>query len=269
MDSLIPRLITPLFLLFALLFPSGAIASVNQTGSGITQRYWDCCKPDCSWPAKASVNQPVAICDNKNNPLTDFNTGSSCGGGETYPCADQLPWAVNDTFSYGYAGLFLMDHASDAWCCACYELTFTSGDVKGQKMVVQAHNSGFDLTTANRFSLAVPGGNTSYANACSKQYGVEESVFGVENKGVESRKDCDALPEALREGCYWRFDWFKNADRPDVDYKRVPCPETLTSRTGCIRDDEAQLTGSTAPIVTALYSTSIFAALSAIMFNIL
>lgn len=156
MDSLTPRLITPLLLLLsALLFPSGATASVNQTGSAITEKYYDCCKSDCSWPAKASVNNPVAICDNNDNPLTDFNTGSSCGGGDTYPCPDQVPWAVNDTFAYGYAGVFLMDHASDAWCCACYELTFTSTSVKGQKMVVQAHNSLFDLKTSNKFTFNV------------------------------------------------------------------------------------------------------------------
>ena len=154
MENLIPRLAAPLLLLSALI-PSGALASVNVTGQAITEKYWDCCKPDCSWEAKADVNQPVAVCDNNNDPLADFNSGSSCGGGDAYPCADQTPWAVNDTFSYGYAGVFLMDHASDAWCCACYELTFTSGAVEGQKMIVQAHNSGFDLLTSNRFTFAV------------------------------------------------------------------------------------------------------------------
>jgi hypothetical protein len=233
MDSLVPRLIAPLLLLSSFL-PSGASASVNQTGQAITEKYWDCCKPDCSWLAKASVNQPVAVCDNNNNPLTDYNSGSSCGGGDTYPCSDQVPWAVNDTFAYGYAGVFLMDHASDAWCCACYELNFTSGPVEGQKMIVQAHNSGFDLLTKNRFSFAVgaiesfvlvlmyieqfvpqvPGGNTSYSNTCAKQYGVPGSVFGKENEGLSSRDQCEALPEIIRDGCYWQFDWFKNADGP-------------------------------------------------------
>jgi hypothetical protein len=154
MANLIRRLTAPLLLLSTTI-PSGAVASVNVTGTAITQYYWDCCKSDCSWEAKADVNQPVAVCDNKNNLLTDFQSGSSCGGGDSYQCADQQPWAVNDTFSYGYAGVFLMDHASDAWCCACYELTFKNAPVEGKKMVVQAHNSGFDVLTADRFSLAV------------------------------------------------------------------------------------------------------------------
>lgn len=53
-----------------------------------------------------------------------------------------------------------------------------------------------------------------------------------------------------------------------IEFKRVPCPEVLTNRTGCIRDDEGQLTGeSAAPTLTTLYSTSILTALGAIMFN--
>lgn len=152
----IPRLITtPLLFLSTVLLLSRADASVNQTGQAITEKYFDCCKSDCSWPAKAEVNQPVAVCDNDNNPLKEFNSGSSCGGGETFPCSDQIPWAVNDTFAYGFAGVFLMGHASDAWCCACYEITFKNGPVKGQKMVVQAHNSGFDHHGSNRFSFSV------------------------------------------------------------------------------------------------------------------
>lgn len=63
--------------------------------------------------------------------------------------------------------------------------------------------------------LQVPGGNTSYANACAKQFDVPGSVFGEKNEGVSSRDDCDNLPKNLREGCRWQFDWFKNADRPE------------------------------------------------------
>jgi hypothetical protein len=132
--------------------------------------------------------------------------------------------------------MFLEGHASNSWCCSCYELVFTSGVVKGKRMIVQAHNSGFDMLTANRFGLAVclfvllhpdscsqldadfpqiPGGNTSFAGACARQYGVNNSVFGEENNGVSSIDDCDQLPEILKPGCRWRFEWFQNADRPE------------------------------------------------------
>ena len=40
------------------------------------------------------------------------------------------------------------------WCCACYELTFTSGAVSGKKFIVQATNTGGDLGQ-NHFDLAV------------------------------------------------------------------------------------------------------------------
>jgi hypothetical protein len=208
-------------------------AQNTVSGSGRAERYWDCCKPDCSWVEHSPSNQPSAICDAGNNHLTDFTERSSCGGGGAYACANQSPWALNDTFSYGYAGVFLIGHAQPAWCCACYELTFDSGKLEGKRMIVQAHNSGFDLLTVNRFALAVsikgrtgwrmykllisrqiPGGNTSYNGACAKQYGVPNSVFGVDGKGVQSLDDCENLPEVLQPGCRWRFGWFEDESYP-------------------------------------------------------
>jgi hypothetical protein len=149
----------PLLLLLKLLallvFPTACLAQNTRAGVGVAERYWDCCKPDCTWAARADFNQPVRVCDIEDKPLSNDNLPSGCGGGPSYACSNQSPWAVNSTFSYGYAGVFLIGRAADSWCCSCYELTFTSGRVAGKKMVVQAHNSGFDLLTANRFALAV------------------------------------------------------------------------------------------------------------------
>jgi len=69
-------------------------------------------------------------------------------------CSNQSPWAVSDSLSYGYAATTISGGKESTWCCACYELTFTSGAVKGKKMVVQATNTGGDLG-ANQFDLAV------------------------------------------------------------------------------------------------------------------
>ncbi|PGG95231.1 hypothetical protein AJ79_10172 [Helicocarpus griseus UAMH5409] len=203
-------------LILPLLLLASPTLSQNEalSGSGVAERYWDCCKPDCSWPAKAAFNKPVATCNKRNEVLSDFSLGSACGGAEAYACADQLPWAVNDTFAYGFAGAFITQHASDFWCCACYELTFTSERLKGKKMVVQANNAAFDVTQVNRFPLAIPGGNTSYAGACARQYDVPNEVFGVDNRGIGSREGCDRLPESLRDGCRWRFDWFEDEPTP-------------------------------------------------------
>lgn len=42
---------------------STTISSDNENGqSGVTTRYWDCCKPSCGWSGKALVTNPVDTC---------------------------------------------------------------------------------------------------------------------------------------------------------------------------------------------------------------
>ncbi|KFZ24263.1 hypothetical protein V502_01255 [Pseudogymnoascus sp. VKM F-4520 (FW-2644)] len=225
-------------ILSLLLFPSLTSAAYPTEGVAVTDRYWDCCKPSCAWKGKASFDSPVFSCDSNNNHFSDFDAGTGCNGGTAFLCADQSPWAVNDTFSYGFVGASLAGYVEDAWCGACYQLDFTSGDVKGKRMVVQAHNTGYDVHDANRFALAIPGGNTSYAGACALQYGVSDAVFGEKNVGLSTASQCDKLPKALQAPCHWRFDWFQDADRPTANFTRVPCPVELTNRTGTTRDDD-------------------------------
>ena len=117
----------------------------------------DCCKPSCAWPGKtalASGSNPVTICDVSNNPLADYNAASGCGGGTAYQCSNESPWAVTDDVAYGYAAVNIAGGSEDSWCCACYELTFTSGPVAGKKMIVQATNTGGDLGS-NQFDISV------------------------------------------------------------------------------------------------------------------
>lgn len=130
-----------------------------------------------------------------------------------------------------------------AWCCACYQLDFTSDPLRGKTMIIQATNTAFDIQTTNRFSLAIPGGNVTAENACAQQFGVQQSVFGQTNQGVSKKEDCDKLPDSLKAGCYWRFDWFKDATFPTANFKRVVCPAVLTNRTGCVRTDDRVLSG--------------------------
>ena len=65
-------------------------------------------------------------------------------------CSDQSPWAVTDDLAYGFAAV----STGNPSCCACYQLTFTSGPIKGKKMVVQATNTGSDVGQT-QFDLAV------------------------------------------------------------------------------------------------------------------
>lgn len=245
----------------------------NVSGEAGTARFWDCCKPSCAWKFKADVNQPVEACAIDGLTRENVEAGTGCNGGKAFQCTDQQPWAVNDTFSYGFAGAYLMEASNeleDAWCCACYQLEFTSDPLLGKTMIVQASNTAYDIHDANWFPLAIPGGNTSSTDGCARQFSVQPSVFGEANAGVNSLADCKRLPEPLREGCEWRFDWFKDASFPSVKFKRVQCPKVLTDKTGCIRKDDnpEQVKTSAAP-TAPLWSSAVFAATAAWAFRLL
>lgn len=131
-------------------------AAQGASGSGQTTRYWDCCKPSCAWTEKTNSGKMIGTCSKSDQPLNDGGaTKSACdAGGSAFMCSNQSPWAVNDTVSYGWAAVKLSGQTETTWCCACYELTFTSGPVSGKKMIVQASNTGGDLGD-NHFDLAV------------------------------------------------------------------------------------------------------------------
>jgi hypothetical protein len=132
-------------------------SAVAVSGTGTTTRYWDCCKPSCAWPGKTTLiagSSPVAVCDVNDNILDDVNAASGCNGGTAFMPSTQSPWAVSDDLAYGYAAVNIAGGSENSWCCACYELTFTSGAVAGKKMIVQATNTGGDLA-GNQFDISV------------------------------------------------------------------------------------------------------------------
>lgn len=163
-----------------------------------------------------------------------MDTKSACDGGTAYMCANQAPWAVSDTLAYGYAAVNLQGKTEADWCCSCYQLTFTSGPIAGKQMIIQAVNTGGDLSS-NQFDLGIPGGGVGIFNGCTAQYGAPTDGWGQRYGGVASRSDCTQLPAALQAGCDFRFDWFEAADNPTVSWKSVGCPSALTANTGCIR----------------------------------
>lgn len=148
-----------LLLVLELFVVLAGCANLNYSGEALTTRYWDCCKPSCGWKEKASVNNPVSSCSADEQPIS-IDAGTGCNGGTAFACSQQQPWAVNDTFSYGFAGVFITKElvgkpTEDEWCCACYQLDFTSEPLIGKSMIVQASNTAYDINTANRFTLAV------------------------------------------------------------------------------------------------------------------
>ncbi|ORX66085.1 hypothetical protein BCR32DRAFT_226002 [Anaeromyces robustus] len=201
---------------------------------GNTTRYWDCCKPSCSWPEKALVSQPVQQCKKDGiTPITNFNAKSGCEGGESFMCLNQQPWAVSEVLSYGYAAASIAGLTEADWCCRCYALTFTTGPAKGKQIVVQVTNTGGDLGE-NHFDLQIPGGGVGIFNGCSTQFNTDTDGWGERYGGIGKRSDCEMLPEEIRQACYWRFDWFLGSDNPEMVFDEVECPIELTQNTGCI-----------------------------------
>ncbi|KAI1331041.1 RlpA-like double-psi beta-barrel-protein domain-containing protein-containing protein [Xylariaceae sp. FL0255] len=161
-------------------------------------------------------------------------------------CSDQSPWAIDENTAYGWAAVNIAGETEMTWCCACYELTFTSGPVSGKKLIVQASNTGDDLST-NQFDLAIPGGGVGQFNACTDEWGAPPEGWGQQYGGISSRSDCDSFPDALEAGCYWRFDWFEGANNPDVTFQQVACPAALVAKSGCSRNNDSINESPTGP----------------------
>jgi len=214
---------------FIVLFLLPCVLAINH---GVTTRYWDCCKPSCSWSNKARVTRPVLTCAKDNKPLADPNLRSGCDGGPAFACGNQSPFAINSTFSYGFAAVAINGKTEYQTCCACYELVFTSPPVKGKRMIVQATNIGYDLGN-NHFDIAIPGGGQGIFQGCNSQY--NGFVGGQRYGGVSNVKECYKLPVVMRQGCLWRFTWFQNADNPKITFKSIMCPRVLTDITKCRR----------------------------------
>jgi len=208
----------------------------GQTGK--TTRYWDCCLASCSWQENtkdAGAKGVVRSC--KIDGMTSFTdlsnlwqVKSGCNGGSVYMCNDQQPWAINENVAYGFV-------ASHEKCCTCQRLKFTSGPVAGKQMIVQTTNTGGDLSQ-NHFDIQMPGGGIGIFDGCTSQFGGSHN-WGERYGGIKSASECANLPGVLKQGCEWRFNWFKNADNPSVVFERVQCPKELTDITGCVPGDDA------------------------------
>jgi len=228
-----------------------------------TTGYWDCCKPSCSWPNKGSVNQPALACDAEGRKLTDANEPSVCDGGTAASCADNRPFVVAPRLSMGFAAIAVSGShglTGDTNCGQCFELKFVDKkhsngnwggsypDLVGKSMVVQVTNIGYDVNGDHSFDLQIPGaGQGLFTNGCTAQFnGYSSGDFDCDNNygGCFEKSGCDRLPEALRPGCEWRYDWYHwfeaggQTNNPFVDFRRVQCPEHLTNITGSMPDDD-------------------------------
>jgi uncharacterized protein YceK len=215
---------------------STSFTYLSAAEKGKTTRYWDCCKGSASWPGKASVTAPVKACAKNGQTVVEPTVQNVCNGGQSFACNPNQPWAVNTTLSYGFAAARMAGKTESDISCACYALQFTSGPVTGKTFVAQVVNvTGAD---SNSFDLLIPGGGVGIFNGCQSQWGAPSDGWGARYGGVTSKSQCSQLPASLQPGCVWRFDWFLNADNPEVSFRRVKCPAELIAKSGCKRTDE-------------------------------
>jgi len=219
---------------------------ISECDVGKTTRYWDCCKASCAWPHKFDSidDHLVRTCTKDGKPIPfeidptkhpNIYETNGCTAGTAFMCADQQPWIINSSLSYGYAAAHLKGQTEAEWCCACYELTFST--LGNKKFIVQITNTGGDLGD-NHFDLQIPGGGVGIFNGCSVIYGAPTDGWGKRYGGVDSEAQCEQLPAELQKGCKWRWTFLNGADNPPMEFKRVKCPKEILEKTDCVRKDE-------------------------------
>lgn len=227
----------------------------GSSGSGWATRYWDCCKPSCSWNENAGGN-PTKQCTNKGrSPNSDWGGGSVCNGGPNMTCISQIPFTVDGCDEYGFA--FAAVPASNGGQCGkCFQLTFTGkgkyGDsrnlanIKGKKLIIMVTNVGSDVEQG-QFDIMIPGGGVGIFNGCSSmgwgnqgaQYGgllsncEEETNYNAAQTKECLQKKCNSVfsnDTEAKNGCLFLANWMSAAGNPMHNYTEVECPQVLKDK---------------------------------------
>ena len=199
------------------------LLAAGSTQKGWNSRYWDSCKPHCSWmdnvdtssqDAYAAAGYTARNCNIHDVEIPTFTLSkglerywwgmegvpSSCviGAGGSFTCTDMAPIKVNDTLSYGFVA-----GPSNQGCGKCYHLQYDGSTnnkgndgpdvkethiaLKGKHMIVMASNIGHDVDpNSTQFDLLVPGGGVGIFNALSTQIGKSPEELGSNDGGVLS-----------------------------------------------------------------------------------
>lgn len=226
-------------------------------GSGWATRYWDCCKPSCSWNENAGGHL-TKQCDAKGkNQNNDYGAQSVCSGGNAATCLSQIPFTIDGCTQYAFA--FAAVPASNGGQCGkCFQLTFTGkgkyGDSPGikslanthKKLIIMVTNVGHDVEQG-QFDIMIPGGGVGAFNGCSQmgwgnqgaQYGGLLSDCEVESNYSHNetkqclKKRCESVfsnDEQAKEGCLFLANWMNAASNPMHTYVEVECPEVLKKK---------------------------------------
>ncbi len=190
-------------------YPVANYANILGNGkTGWNTRYWDACKPHCSWISNGAEGKTDTTtqesyeahmttarnCNIHDVEVPTFTLGhavqqywmgfegttSACkvGAKGVFTCTDMAPIAVNDTLSYAYVA-----GPSNSVCGKCYHLQYngsfkdesssnkpkdTHKALAGKHIVVMSSNIGYDVKEG-QFDLMVPGGGVGLFDALSTQ----------------------------------------------------------------------------------------------------
>jgi len=182
----------------------------GQSGvqKGWASRYWDGCKPHCSWRENVDTTaRPFTICRNCNSNNEEIpaftispnasehwtgyeGTKNSCDqGGVAFTCFDMAPLKINDNLSYAFAAA----PGTNAACGRCYQLQFDGGNhandikeahrlISGKTLIILASNIGHDVS-GGQFDILIPGGGVGNFDSFSSLLGVKKEDLGAQNGG--------------------------------------------------------------------------------------
>ena len=241
--------------------PAIEYVSGGLSGSGFASRYWDCCKPSCSWTENAGSGNEARQCDNNQKIISDKSAKSVCDGGPASTCLSQFPFTVNGCTEIGFAFAAVPGDGAKI-CGRCFELSFTGEGkyettlnhqkLKGKKLIVMASNIGYDVA-GGQFDVMIPGGGVGIFNGCANivgdmggaQYGGllsdcenEVGYSGTDEEIYTKRKQClskscsrqfaNKYPAKL--GCLFLANFLEAAGNPLHTFKEVKCPSVLKDR---------------------------------------
>jgi hypothetical protein len=200
-------------------------APISGGQKGWGSRYWDCCKPHCSWDentpnlaANCDVNGdeiPCFVDSPNNNEYWSGTEGTKSGcdaDGIAYMCYSHVPFAMCENLAYGFAAV----PSTEDSCGKCFQLDFDGGFehgdpkpahrlMQGKTMIVMASNIGHDVG-GGQFDIMIPGGGLgAFTAGCEKQWNVDVNnealvgkTFGGFTTTCQESLGWDAPPETIK-----------------------------------------------------------------------
>ena len=241
-----------------------AIKKINGlAGYGWATRYWDCCKPSCSWSDNAGWGNEARECDVSQNVLSDKYTKNICDGGTSTTCTSQIPFTIEGCDNLGFA--FASVPGGSGICGRCFALEFDGygkyeskknhQSLVGKKLIVMASNIGWDVTSG-QFDILIPGGGEGYfTGKCQSTFGgnylATEQYGGYlsdcenevgwslsDDEMYTKRKECLVnkcnhyfnKSAHGKAGCLFLANFLEGAGNPTMNFYEVECPQVLKDR---------------------------------------